>query len=65
MSQPTPEVALVFANPVEKLAKDLLRIAKVAMPDSYYATDRRCQHARQVLRSIGRLPKSEQRHLEK
>ena len=31
------------------LAQGLLEIAKVAMPDTYFATDSRCQRARQVL----------------
>ena len=46
-----------------ELAKDLLAIAKLAMPDTFYATDSRCQHARESLARLKKLPRSEQRYL--
>lgn len=44
-----PEKAL------ERLARDLLAIAKMAMPDTYFVNDRRCQHARYVLKTVKKL----------
>ena len=46
------------------LARGLLAIAATMMPDTYYATDSRCQHARNVLARFKQLPKSEQRFLD-
>lgn len=37
---------------MKRLAVDLLSIAKDAMPDSYYESDKRCQFARYVLSSL-------------
>lgn len=48
-----------------RLARDLLSIARLAMPDTYYATDSRCRRARRVLDHFGALPKRERRFLEK
>lgn len=58
----TPAHEVTQANVVQ-LAKDLLAIAKLAMPDTYYATDSRCQRARRVLQGQEALPKSEARYL--
>ncbi len=52
------------ANEVERICKGLLAIAKIAMPDTYYATDRRCQRARRMLQHLGKLPRPERRYLE-
>jgi hypothetical protein len=41
-------------EPVEvRLAKDLLIIAYLAMPTSFFVSDSRCQHAREVLTQRG------------
>lgn len=37
----------------ERLAVSLLQIALLAMPDTYYRTDRRCELARAVLSESG------------
>lgn len=47
----------------EQVAKGLLSIAKLAMPDTYYATDSRCQKARRMLNHLGKLPRAERRYL--
>jgi len=36
-----------------KLAVGLLEIASLAMPDSYYQSDRRCKLARKILKTHG------------
>jgi hypothetical protein len=41
-------------EPVEiKLARGLLEIAHLAMPEAYFATDSRCELAREVLKRHG------------
>ncbi len=40
-------------NPLACLAAGLLQIASVAMPDTHFRTDRRCQLARRVLLNLG------------
>jgi hypothetical protein len=50
-------------NAVIKVAKGLLAIAAQAMPDTYYATDSRCQAARRLLNTLGKLPRKERRFL--
>lgn len=47
-----------------KLAQDLLTISKLAMPDTYYASDSRCRFAREILERFGK-PKRPPCHTEK
>jgi hypothetical protein len=47
----------------ERVAKGLLSIAKLAMPDTFYASDSRCQAARRLLNHLGKLPRAERRYL--
>jgi hypothetical protein len=42
--------------PLAQLAAGLLQIASLAMPDTYFRTDSRCQLARRVLNSMGYDP---------
>lgn len=44
--------AEVTAADIRTLAQSLLDIAEVAMPDTYFATDTRCQLARAVLATL-------------
>lgn len=37
---------------VEKAIKGLLKIAELAMPDTYYATDSRVKYAKKVLEGL-------------
>jgi hypothetical protein len=42
----------VTAADIRTLAQSLLDIAEIAMPDTYFATDMRCQLARAVLAAL-------------
>ena len=37
---------------IKKLATDLLAIAELAMPDTFFASDSRCKFARKSLKNI-------------
>ncbi len=43
-------------SPLAVLAAGLLQIASVAMPETYFKTDSRCQFARRVLNGMGYDP---------
>lgn len=45
--------ALIFAT--HKLAKGLLEIAELAMPDTYFQSDSRCKLARKMLKQLKKL----------
>ena len=47
-------------SPLAQLAAGLLQIASVAMPDTYFRTDSRCQLARRVLLNLGHDPENYQ-----
>lgn len=53
--QETPTKPIDDAT-VRKLAEGLLEIAELAMPDTHFATDSRCELARRVLASTARPP---------
>lgn len=39
----------IMAGEIRRLARNLLRIAELAMPDTYFTTDSRCRYARAML----------------
>jgi hypothetical protein len=49
----TTGTVAVDAHVAAELAAGLLEIAELAMPDSYFAADSRCQLARAVLNRLG------------
>jgi len=40
-----------------RMARDLLSIAKLAMPDTYYQSDSRCKRARKIIKELTEMPK--------
>ena len=48
-----PNTTAWGSNPEIRLAIGLLQIAKLAMPDTFYARDSRCQLAREILSKHG------------